>query len=361
LELALVASLISFLSGGFVTMLLGWLLATGAGAWLAGWSDPTRGAVRATRGALGMAALLLGASLLLRALDGASHVDTFASIGSSSGDPTLSFRELAASFTGPSIDERGGAGEDGVGLAFAAFAVAALAMSASTPPAGAPLGLAAVASGATSSALGPFLRLRLNFLLPIVSRGNAVIAAVGVILVAMAARRALNAPTGALRWIALVCGAPAGLTCISLGTDGPSGALLVLVCSGLVAALLAITAVRRGFSSSHWPAGRASVDDALLRDAPERAGALLMAFEHWVVDAVAGAAGVLLYASAWALNHFDGLVLAVPADGLATRVVRLGRRVEPILGGSLARIFWMIVGLVALAVLGHALWAAGQR
>ena len=162
LELALVASLISFLSGGFVTMLLGWLLATGAGAWLAGWSDPTRGAVRATRGALGMAALLLGASLLLRALDSANHVDISAfetdigvtgkgagtstpvaitSIGPSSDGPTLSFPELAASFTGPSIDERGGAGEDGLALALAVFAVAALAMSTSTPPAGAPLGL----------------------------------------------------------------------------------------------------------------------------------------------------------------------------------------------------------------------------
>ena len=270
------------------------------------------------------------------------------------GRPPLTFLGLAAAFADAPSGERSDQGE--VALALALFVVAALGMSASTPPAGSPLALAAVASGATSSAIGPFLLLRLDFLVPLVSRGPAMMTGAGVVMLATASRRALNGPRGPLRWITWVCGAPAGLTCLSLGADGPDGAVLVMVSAGLIATLLGITAARRGLSSSDRASPRGSVEEALLRGAPERAGALLMMFEHWVVDAIAGAAGVLLYASAWALNRFDVLVLALPADVLATRVVRLGRRVEPIIGGSVARIAWVLVVLGLLAAIAHAVW-----
>jgi hypothetical protein len=373
LELALAGCLLSFLSGGFVTMLLGWALAAAAGAWLAGWSDRKAGALRATRGALGCAALLLGASLLLREVDQAAPADPAlvepildmtthgdatrtpgAKRGVAAGRPPLTFPGLAAAFADSPSDERSEQGE--VALALAVLVVAALGMSASTPPAGSPLALAAVASGAASSAIGPFLLLRLGFLVPLVSRGSAMMTGAGLVMLATAGQRALNGPRGPLRWITLVCGAPAGLTCISLGADGPDGAVLVMVSAGLIATLLGITAAWRGFSSSDCASPRGSFEEALLRGAPERAGALLMMFEHWVVDAIAGAAGVLLYASAWALDRFDVLVLALPADVLATRAVRLGRRVEPIIGGSVARIAWALVVLGLLAAIAHAVW-----
>ncbi|HEX4628685.1 MAG TPA: hypothetical protein VH137_07840, partial [Gemmatimonadales bacterium] len=375
LELALGGSLLSFLAGGFVTMLFGWGLAAAAGAWLAGWSDRKAGAVRATRGALGAAALLLGASMLFREVDRAALADPAGSEpvldgtaqadgsrapliarGVAVGTPALTFPVLAASLADPSADEHGARGE--IALALALFVIAALGMSASTPPAGSPLILAAVSSGATSSAIGPFMLLRLDFLVPLVAGGAAILMGAGVVMVAAAAQRALKAPRGPLRWISLVCGVPAGLTCISLGTDGPNGAVLVLVSAGLIATLLGVTAARRGFSSKDCASPRGGLEEALLMGGPERAGALLMRFEHWVVDAIAGAAGVLLYASAWALDRFDVIVLALPADVLATRVVRFGRRVEPVVGGSLVRIAWSLLVLGLLAATARALWSA---
>ncbi len=375
LELALGSSLLSLLAGGFVTMLLGWGLASAAGAWLAGWSDVAAGAVRATRGFLAITALLLGSVLLGRESEVARYADIVpvepglaaaelgevtrmsagaGSVGTPPRGPARTFPELAASFAGLSTTEATDAG--GLAFALVAFLVAAVATSASTPPVGAPLGLAAVASGATTSALGPFLLLRLDFLVPLVSRGGAMVAGAGVVMLAMASQRARLAPKGPSRWIALVCGAPAGLTFISLGTDGPRGAVLVFVSASLVAVLLAIAALQRGLSSNAGALRNADVDDALLRAGPERVGALLMTFEHWVVDAIAGAAGILLHASAWALDRFDVLVLAAPTDALATRAVRLGRRFEPIVGGSLVRAVLAVVVLGAFAAIALALW-----
>ncbi len=388
LELALAGSLLSFLAGGFVTMLLGWTLAGAAGAWLAGWTDRRAGAVRATRAALAMMALLVGATLLGREPEGDAYSDespsdptlgatvlgaTLGSSGSSSrreaiwspgaiaapDRSSLSFSELGASFAAPS-DEAPGRG-DGVAPALAAFLIAAFVMSPSAPTPGSPLALTAVASGATTSALGPFLLLRLDFLVPLVARGAVAIAVAGALMLAIAGERALLAAKGPLplRWLALVCGAPAGLTLISLGADGSAGALLVLVAAGLTSAFLTITAVRRGvWSSDVAPPRRGGVDDALLRAGPERAAELLMAFEHWVVDALAGAAAVLLHAAAWTLDRFDSQVLAAPADMAGMRAVRLGRRVEPVIGGSIARVVWAVVVVCLCVAIALAIWPA---
>src|SRR5580704_10292800 len=60
LQLALAGGLLSFLADGLVMMLLGWAVAGASAAWLAGWTDARPGAVRATRVALAIVALLLG-------------------------------------------------------------------------------------------------------------------------------------------------------------------------------------------------------------------------------------------------------------------------------------------------------------
>jgi len=70
LQLALAGALLSFLGDGFLTVAIGWALASAAGAWLAGWHDVGGGVVVATRGAAALAAMLIGAALLFWGLGG---------------------------------------------------------------------------------------------------------------------------------------------------------------------------------------------------------------------------------------------------------------------------------------------------
>ncbi len=267
LELALAGGLLSFLADGVATMLLGWAACGAASAWLAGWADARRGEVRATRSALAIVALLMGH--VLRATAG----------GLDAGAGTL---------------------------AIVAFLCAAAAMSASTPPIGAPLALAALGCGGTTGLLGPFLLLRVAELAPLSPDAGRVVAIAGALMTAGVVRHALLRPAGPPRWVALAGGVPAGVTCISLGTDGEKGGLLVLVTAGLTAALLLIAAAAREVSSGpRANSARADLVSALLVRAPEAGGALLLSFERWVVDAIGGAVVVLARASAWALSTLD--------------------------------------------------------
>jgi hypothetical protein len=282
LELSVAGGLLSFLAGDVMTLLAGWTLVAAADTWLAGWADPRRGAVRATRGALAVLALLVAAL---------SRVDP-------GGSPALSL---------------------------VAFLVALAAMSGSTPPAGAPLSLAAVGCGATAGLVGPFLLLRLAALDPMPPDAGPMIAIAGVAMLAAAGRRAFLTPPGPSRWLALVGGAPAGLTCISFSADGEKGGSLVLASAGVAAAFLLLAAaasglpIKRDASASIKRDASASIkgdrraapaprdfEAALLGRAPEAAGLLLLSFERWVVDAIGGAIVALSYASGWALSRIDG-------------------------------------------------------
>ena len=264
LELSLAGSLLSFLADDMVTAVAGWTLVAAAAAWLEGWTDPRRGAVRATRGALAVLALLVGA---------ACHVETVA-------PPAL----------GP-----------------LAFLVAVGAMSASTLPAGAPLSLAALGCGATIGLVGPFLLLRLSTLAPMTATPEPMVAIAGVAMLVAIGRRALLEPPGPWRWLALVSGAPAGLTCISFSSDGENGGVFVLLSAGMVATWLLLAAAARGLLVDR-PATpvRRDLEAVLLGRAPEAAGLLLLSFERWVVDAIGGAIVVLAHASGWALSRIDG-------------------------------------------------------
>jgi hypothetical protein len=329
LELSLAGGLLSFLAAGLAAAWLGWALAAGASAWLAGWTDTKSGALRATRGALAAFALLVGGALLSGAVGGSS-------------DPAPLLLDAHAA-----------------GVALAALLVAAVAMSAPPMQSDVPPELAALDRGAVAGLLGPFLLLRV---VPLVPRtpdaapdAATMIAVTGAALLVFAVRRARANPAGLTRWIAVAGGAPAGLTLIALGVDGAQGGTLVLLSSGFVAALLLGIA-----DAAPGPplaaARRPSVERALLGHAPEAGATLLMAFERWVVDAIAGSVGVVVPALAWALVRFDTHVVGAPVDVLAGRAVRLGRRVEPLVGGSLARIVWALVGAAGLAALVHALW-----
>ncbi len=77
LHLALAGAMLSFLADGFAGLALGWSLSAAAAAWLAGWSSPRAAAVAASRGALAVASLALGAVLLFWALGGDWDADDY--------------------------------------------------------------------------------------------------------------------------------------------------------------------------------------------------------------------------------------------------------------------------------------------
>jgi proton-translocating NADH-quinone oxidoreductase chain M len=77
LHLALAGAMLSFLADGFAGLALGWSLSAAATAWLVGWSSPRAAAVAASRGALAVASLALGAVLLFWALGGDWDTDDY--------------------------------------------------------------------------------------------------------------------------------------------------------------------------------------------------------------------------------------------------------------------------------------------
>ena len=395
LDLALAGALLSFLADGFVTLLVGWALSAVAAAWLAGWRDTRAGSVRATRGALSVTALLVGAAFVFWGLgalwDGEDYalapgVDLAmaseaadgpkAGVPSAPAHPSLTFAEIASEVSAQARSGESGAGEhpgpgglDAMSLAFAAFVVAAASLALSSPRAGVPFALSAVGSGATFGIVGPYLLLRMGAIAPLSPGALRFTAIAGVVLVTGVAARALRASSGPARLLALLAGAPPGLTCVSLGVDGVRGGWLVLLSSGSAAALLLLTAAVRGLPTVAGPVARphawprrpleapiGGLEPALFEHLPESAGALVMSFERWVVESIAGAVVVAVYAGSWALARFDAQVAGGPTNALADRTVRVGRALEPHLGGSLARVAWVLFGALVAGVLVHAVW-----
>ncbi len=82
----------------------------------------------------------------------------------------------------------------------------------------------------------------------------------------------------------------------------------------------------------------------------------LLSFERWVVDSAGRAAVTSVVAAAWTADQVDAGALGSPADAAARGVVRVADFVRPVAGGSLERIFWLLVGVLAAAALGHGLW-----
>ncbi len=447
LQLALAAALVSALADGFLTVAIGWGLASAAGAWLAGWHDAHAGVVAGTRGAAALGALLFGAGLLFWGLGGSWDEDGYtpelhpavvavhagAGAGDSSltmtslsgaavflddartpslrapfvraplsegphairvhpGDgaddaqlapvdvaageelqlvplgPTLSFHTMADEL---SLRDRSGAAavrhvvEEHVGpggfavvaSALLALLAAAGAMSAWSPPVAAPRVLVAAAAGGTTSALGPFLLVRLSFLFPSALHTGAVVTSVGAATVLGAVWTALGY-TGLRRWLAFAAGAPAGLTCVALGLGDVMAALGVMVVAGAVVAVAyLVVAARRGDDEAAVDEAAArSLDDALLTDVPARLGELLASMDRWVVGAVVAAAAGVVRMTAWTAAHADEHLVSAPGDVAASRVERAAHAVQPWFGVSLARVVWGLLTVAAIAALLHAVW-----
>ena len=247
--------------------------------------------------------------------------------------------------------------------AFAAFVLGAAALAISTLAtssrrARVPFALTAVGSGATFGIAGPYLLLRVASIAPPSPGASRGIAIAGVVLLAVVAARALRESSGPARVLGVLVGAPTGLTCISLGVDGVRGGWLVLLSAGSAAALLLLTVAVRGLPAPRRPLAQPapSVETALLEQLPESAGAMVMSFERWVVDSMAGAVVVAVYAASWALARFDAQVAGGPTNALADATVRAGRALEPHLGGSLARVGWVMLAALVFAGLVHAVW-----
>jgi hypothetical protein len=78
LQLSLAGALVTFAADGFVAMAIGWALSGIAAAWLAGWNGEPSGTVAATRSAVAITAMLLGAALLFWGLGGSWDGDDYA-------------------------------------------------------------------------------------------------------------------------------------------------------------------------------------------------------------------------------------------------------------------------------------------
>jgi hypothetical protein len=84
--------------------------------------------------------------------------------------------------------------------------------------------------------------------------------------------------------------------------------------------------------------------------------ALAMAFERWVLEAFAGAFAALVVAAAWVADVLDRDVLDAPGDAVARRVVRVAGAVRPVVGGSIARVTWTLIALLATTGVVHSAW-----
>jgi hypothetical protein len=451
LQLALSGALVSVLGAGFLTVAMGWTLASAAGAWLAGWYDAGAGAVVATRGAAALAALLVGAALLFWGFEGswddgytpdpqprfaAVHVGggaaeaslTMTSVAGATvylddartsslrapftraplaagshpirihpGDgaddavlaraevapgeeialvplgPTLSFRTLAeqlglhdrqgAPVVRRALEEHAGPGGFAVvEAALIALLAAAGAMSAWSLPVAAPPALVAAAAGATTSALGPFLLIRLAFLFPLAPASGRVVTSVGVATVLTVMWQALRF-VGVRRWLVFAAGSPAGLTLVAAGRGETGVALGVMVLSGLGSAasfLLVASGVpvaQHGETTA--PGADTSLDETLLSRVPAAVGDLLVSMDRWVVGAVASAMGGTVRIAAWTLARLDEHVISRPADAVAGRLQRSARMVEPWVGAPLARLVWALLAAAALASVASAAWPRG--
>jgi hypothetical protein len=236
---------------------------------------------------------------------------------------------------------------------FAAFALGGM----STPQAAlAPPGtLGAVSSAATTSLLGPMLLLRADFLFPSAVRTGAVIAIAGAALVLGATWRALPYE-GLARWLVFAAAAPAGLAFVALGLGGADWALVEMVVMGLGVATLGLLA--RRVDPRRLPV-LDDPEDSTLLSVPERLGELVDSMEHGVVGAVAGATSAAAHITAWMAAAADEHLITTPADRVADGLLHASRTVEPLTGGTVARIAWGLLALLGAAALVHSLWPGG--
>lgn len=278
--------------------------------------------------------------------------------------PTLSFHVMAdelglrssAGGLRRSVEERVGPGGVSVVAGALLLLLGAAAASGSWAPRSAPVALTAEAAGATSTAPGAFLLMRLDFLFPSARQAGAVVASVGAMWVLAGLWRALGF-VGARRWLVFASAAPTGLALLGLGLGGVGPGLEAMAGAGIAAASVHLVALVAG-KVERVPLA-ATDDDLLLGRVPMRLGELLVSMERWVVSALAAAVAACAQVAAWIVARIDERVLSSPADRVASGVERAAFAVEPRVGGSLGRVGWVLLAAAAGAMLAHALWPRG--
>ena len=285
--------------------------------------------------------------------------------------PTLSFRALSGLLT---LHDRDGncparsalGGPFGLGAtavataALAALLAAAWAIGGAPPPLAAPASLAAVAQGATTAALGPYLIARTAWLLPEAQGAWIAVESVGAILLLQAGWRAPRSP-GRKRSLAFFGATPGALTYLALGAAGVSAAAPVFVLSGAATAAVYLSAVRASVSAVGHVSSismRAPPPRAVLVTALERLGDVLVGMDRWVIAALAGTLATLVRAAAWVLTTLDMQAVGRPGNVVALKMARVAGGFEPALGFKLRQLAWALLGLAALAAVAHALLVA---
>lgn len=204
------------------------------------------------------------------------------------------------------------------------------------------------------AALGPYLVTRLAFLFPMAQSTWIALEAVGAAILLTAG---WQAPTsvGPRRWAVFVGAAPAALSFLALGATGATVATYVMVASGAATAILYLAGARTlSVAPERQSDTGASIEDQLFVLAPERLGTLLVRMDRWVVGAMAGTIASMTHAAAWVMVTVDEHVVAAPANFVAGKIVRVERAVEPVLGVTMGRAAWVLLGMLGFAALAHA-------
>jgi hypothetical protein len=366
LELGLAGTLVAGVADDVPTMAFGWAIASAASAWLAASLDPAVGGRVASRAAIAVAALVAGGAWLFCGTGGFWLDDA-----TSSASAKLVVQPLALS-----------AGEST--LRMVSWPGAAVFLDdAHTPLATTPFAGVEVPQGHHELRVRSGEGLeenRVEFTVPPEGQTFAVEPsgstlsfrelAVGLSNPDAPMKHALEAQHGAgfadcaamafCAWLVAVCAIASIIPRVWMLETGVLGPVL-LARAAVLAPLVPIAA---------WAAGLAIVvvfafveDRRVPEDALERTvaygGRLLLRFERWVLDATASAGAALFLGLAWAAAWLDARVIGAPLDAVAVRVGRAGHRVEPAVGGSLARAAWVL--LFAISAAGVAASYAASR
>jgi hypothetical protein len=214
-----------------------------------------------------------------------------------------------------------------------------------------PAPLAAFASGLMGPTAGSYLLARVSFLSPLALRAGFLMAALGGVALMTVVVLACMRPAGAL-WPDLASRAPSALALLALGTLPPGVAVVAvpsIVLAGSAAALFAPRGLSRATAVSRvvdWPFAEAS----------EHFGRFCARMDRWVVGSWVSAAASTARAVALTVAQGEETVGRHVGDSAANCAVRCARDVEPLVGTPLGRVVWTALGLVAAAVLVHALW-----
>ncbi|MCL2448752.1 MAG: hypothetical protein FWD17_07395 [Polyangiaceae bacterium] len=367
IEVGLAGTFLAALADDVPTMALGWSIASAACAWRAAAVRPVESGRIAARAATAMAALLAGGVCIFHGSAGAF----------SAGD------ETANASTAPPLGAVPVGSENPLGntLGMVSWPGAAVSIDdARAPAATAPFAAVPLSPGHHDVRVRPGgpgatpEEVRIDLTAPPQGEALAIESwaatlsfrdlAVSTATADAPTRHALQAPVlGAggssvdpaslafCAWIFAACAIISLLPRVQMPEPGILG-LILLARAAVLAPLVHLGA---------WAVGLvivfvfAVIDDRRVpEDALERTvsggGRLLVRFERWVLDATASAAAGAFWAAGWMAGWVDAHVVQRPGDAVAARLGRTSARVEPWVGGSLARLTWVLLAAAAAAV-----------